>query len=145
MKICSLFLFLICLSFARKVEAQERMETSLTTAIISHEFSDLQFVKSSKRKFLNLSNSGFIRKVNPLTYVGASLLFFYQRVISEQISADCTYQTSCSETTKRAIEKYGLIKGALLGVHQLSTCVPGNVHEHPSHIINEQGKIINDL
>lgn len=91
----------------------------------------------------NESRSG--AKYNPLTYLAGGMLFVYQNVFSEQISASCTYHTSCSETTKQAIQKYGLVKGTLIGLHQLSNCNPGIVHDHEEHMISADGKIINSL
>jgi uncharacterized protein len=145
MKYNFLMIYFLSLLFINNCLAQYPDESSLTTTVLAHQFKDLHYSKPAKKKFLDLTKAGLLRKLNPVTYVGAGLLYFYQNVLSEQISADCTYQTSCSETTKKAIEKYGLIKGAILGIHQLGTCIPGNIHEHPSHLINEQGKIINEL
>lgn len=139
------FVFLLVICSQAVVYGQDEAARDLTKQIVNHQLEDLKEVTRAKRKFINLSDASFLQKINPLTYVGAGLLFFYQRVISEQISADCSYQTSCSEATKLAIEKYGLIKGSLVGIHQLSTCVPGNHKEHAEHKLNENGKIINDL
>ena len=145
MKSYSLLFFLFCFVFFGNSQGEQKSELGLNQTIVTHQFADLQYIENPKRSFLDLSQATFHQKINPLTYVGAGLLFFYQRVISEQISADCTYQMSCSEMTKRAIAKYGIIRGALIGVNQLSSCVPGNRHEHPPHIVNAKGKIINDL
>jgi putative component of membrane protein insertase Oxa1/YidC/SpoIIIJ protein YidD len=143
MNIRLVLLFLVYTHFC--AYGQNKVVVNLSQQIITHQVENLKETKRPKRKFINLSEVSVFQKINPLTYVGAGLLFFYQRVISEQISADCTYQVSCSEATKLAIEKHGLIAGSLIGVHQLSTCVPGNHKEHAAHKVNEKGKIINDL
>ncbi len=145
MKSYSLLICLFCFVFFGNSQEEQKSDLGLNQTIVAHQFADLQYIENPKRGFLDLSQATFLQKINPLTYVGAGLLFFYQRVISEQISADCTYQMSCSEMTKRAIAKYGIIRGALIGVNQLASCVPGNHHEHAKHKLNAKGKIINDL
>jgi putative component of membrane protein insertase Oxa1/YidC/SpoIIIJ protein YidD len=93
-----------------------------------------------KRKTLNVDN-----KFNPFIYVASGLLFVYQNILSEQISADCTYETSCSEYTKKCVAKHGFIKGSILGVHQLSCCSETVKQDLPEHRINKKGKIINEV
>ncbi len=51
----------------------------------------------------------------------------YQKYISKFISFlgfRCKYYPSCSEYTKQAINKYGLIKGFFLGVKRILKCNP---------------------
>jgi uncharacterized protein len=93
-----------------------------------------------KRKTLTIDN-----KFNPLTYLASGLLFIYQNLFSEQISADCTYETSCSEYTKKCVAKHGFIKGSILGIHQLSCCSETVKQDLPKHRINKKGKIINEV
>ena len=38
----------------------------------------------------------------------------------------CRFSPTCSEYTKQAIEKYGVIKGIWLGIKRISKCHPGN-------------------
>jgi|ETNmetMinimDraft_26_1059896.scaffolds.fasta_scaffold49910_2 hypothetical protein len=38
----------------------------------------------------------------------------------------CVFQPSCSEYTKQSIEKYGAIKGVVLGVKRVVRCNPIN-------------------
>lgn len=93
-----------------------------------------------KRKTLNVDN-----KYNPLIYLASGLLFVYQNIFSEQISADCTYETSCSEYTKKSVAKHGFIKGSIRGIHQLSCCSETVKQDLPKHRINKKGKIINEV
>ncbi len=102
-------------------------------------FSQYEMPIQKKRVMMQVGSA----KINPLTYVAAGLLFFYQNVLSEQISANCTYQMSCSEYTKKCIERYGIVKGTLIGLHQLSCCVPNISADHCEHKISENYKIIN--
>jgi len=49
---------------------------------------------------------------------------FYQRAISPAFPPSCRFTPSCSEYAYQAIEKYGLGRGAWLGVHRLLRCHP---------------------
>ena len=48
----------------------------------------------------------------------------YQRRISPLLGHKCKYYPSCSEYTKSAIEKYGPIKGMVLGLKRIVRCNP---------------------
>ena len=39
--------------------------------------------------------------------------------------AACRFTPTCSEYTKQAIEKYGAIRGVILGFKRISRCRPG--------------------
>lgn len=51
------------------------------------------------------------------------LIEFYQK-ISKYTPATCRFTPTCSEYTKQAIEKYGLIKGCWLGLKRIVKCHP---------------------
>jgi putative component of membrane protein insertase Oxa1/YidC/SpoIIIJ protein YidD len=134
------YFFIVCFF---QLSAQQ-IPNSLNKEIVSSVFNnkdDHSTIK--KRKLLDLRNKKLIQQLNPFLYVGAGLLFIYQNIISEQIQASCMYQVSCSEYTKKSIEKNGFLKGTLLGFHQLSNCFQGVIYEHPPFMINEDGKINN--
>ena len=44
------------------------------------------------------------------------LINFYQKKISPYLKTSCKYYPTCSEYTKQAIEKYGVVKGILKGI-----------------------------
>ena len=55
------------------------------------------------------------------------MILFYQKRLSPLISSTgikCKYYPSCSEYTKQAIEKYGVIKGCMLGIKRILKCNP---------------------
>ena len=58
------------------------------------------------------------------------LIFFiniYQKHISSLISKErihCKFHPTCSEYTKQAINKYGSVKGSLLGIKRILKCNP---------------------
>ena len=55
------------------------------------------------------------------------MINWYQKNISltlERKNIRCKYYPTCSEYTKQAIEKYGVIKGIALGIVRIIKCNP---------------------
>lgn len=55
------------------------------------------------------------------------LIIWYQKNISLWLDSKnirCKYYPTCSEYTKQAIEKYGVLKGGLLGIWRIIRCNP---------------------
>ena len=52
------------------------------------------------------------------------LINFYQKEISPWLGPRCKYEPTCSEYTKQAIEKYGAIKGTIIGIKRILRCNP---------------------
>ena len=55
------------------------------------------------------------------------MICFYQKHIAEWLSLkniNCKYYPTCSEYTKQAIEKYGILKGGFLGIIRILKCNP---------------------
>ncbi len=50
---------------------------------------------------------------------------FYQREISPTLGANCRYQPTCSRYAYEAIERYGALRGAWLGLRRVARCHPG--------------------
>ena len=132
-----LFLTMMC------NKSSSQSATSLNQKLITSAFKEDKYKEPLRRKVITFKKKSSY--YNPANYLGAGLLFFYQRVISEQIQAECTYNTSCSEFTKLSIEKYGIFKGGLKGINQLSECFPGAKSEHIRYYISSEDKIINKI
>lgn len=55
------------------------------------------------------------------------IINFYQKFISSymgHIGIHCKFEPTCSEYAKQAIEKYGAIKGSILGLKRILRCNP---------------------
>ncbi len=52
------------------------------------------------------------------------IIRFYQLAISPRIGSHCKYYPTCSEYTRQAVDKYGIIKGSLLGIIRILKCNP---------------------
>ena len=48
----------------------------------------------------------------------------YQKFLSPFLGKNCKYYPTCSEYTKQAVDKYGIIKGSILGIIRILKCNP---------------------
>lgn len=137
------FLVFVFLVFVKSADAQQIINSdSLRYLLISKTY--LEHKVSEKRNVLSFKNKPLTAKLNPIAYLSAGLLFFYQRVLSEQIQANCMYHTSCSGFTKSQIEKNGF-RGFLLGINQLNNCFDGIIYDYQVYQISADSKVINSI
>ncbi|CAM3402963.1 membrane protein insertion efficiency factor YidD [Pseudostreptobacillus hongkongensis] len=54
------------------------------------------------------------------------LISLYQRYISRYTPRACRFHPTCSEYSKQAVIKYGVIKGTYLAIKRISKCHPFN-------------------
>lgn len=59
-----------------------------------------------------------------MKWLALAVIRFYQRFISPALPSACIYEPSCSRYTYQAIERYGFIRGAWLGIKRISRCHP---------------------
>lgn len=53
------------------------------------------------------------------------IISIYQK-ISKLTPSVCRFSPTCSEYTKQALEKYGILKGVWLGIKRICKCHPFN-------------------
>jgi uncharacterized protein len=73
------------------------------------------------------------------------LFGFYRHTISEQISADCAFDLSCSRFSIHSIRRFGILKGGLLTADRLTRC--GNFaskNTAPIFYNNRTGRVIDE-
>lgn len=58
------------------------------------------------------------------TRLGLAVVNFYQNAISPMLPPSCRFRPTCSEYTKRAIQRHGLLRGTWLGVKRILKCHP---------------------
>lgn len=56
--------------------------------------------------------------------LGVLMINFYQKYISKSLGKRCIFYPTCSEYTKQAILKYGLIIGSIIGAFRILRCNP---------------------
>lgn len=56
--------------------------------------------------------------------VALFLIRSYKSVLSPILGRHCRFYPTCSEYTREAIEKFGLLKGMMLGIKRLLRCHP---------------------
>jgi putative membrane protein insertion efficiency factor len=77
---------------------------------------------SDKRNYIFKSQPKNFVNSNPVSLIYGGSLYIYQNLISQHFSADCLYDPSCSEFSKRAVKEFGLIKGGMLTIDRLDRC-----------------------
>ena len=65
-----------------------------------------------------------------LTFLVISLINFYKYLISPLLGNNCRFLPTCSEYTKEAIIKFGLIRGISLGFTRIIKCHPWGKSGH---------------
>jgi putative membrane protein insertion efficiency factor len=56
--------------------------------------------------------------------IGVIMINFYQKNVSKFLGKRCIFYPTCSEYTKQAILKYGLIMGSIIGFIRILKCNP---------------------
>ncbi len=78
---------------------------------------DATTIDSSERR------TGAVIAALPARFVLA-LIRLYQLTLSRLLGSRCRFHPSCSHYTAEAVERYGLLRGAWLGVRRVGRCHP---------------------
>jgi uncharacterized protein len=123
--------YLIVLSLGINIYAQQ-IDFMTDLEIINKKLSE-KVADPYRRPYIYKDEASVLKKINPVNIIFGVTLFVYQNLLSKQISADCLYTPSCSEFSKNAIRKYGLVKGIILSDDRLHRCnimVAGDLKKH---------------
>lgn len=95
---------------------------------------------------LSTRRKNIITVYNPVSLLMKGSMYLYQHVLTQQLSRSCPYEITCSNFSKQAIHRFGLIKGALLSADRVMRCNRISLLDVSPLDINEQtGAIADDL
>ena len=87
----------------------------------------------------------FQKSFHPFKAISFVTLFFYQKIISEQISAGCEFDLSCSNFGICSIKEFDIIKAICLTADRLTRCNGQAQSETENYLINHTtGKVIDE-
>ncbi|MBI9068053.1 MAG: membrane protein insertion efficiency factor YidD [Salinivirgaceae bacterium] len=81
-----------------------------------------------------------IFKFNPFDWA----LWVYKNGLSEQISANCEFEPSCSTFSLHALHELGYLKGLFLTADRLTRCNGNAIFEAPKYLITKDHAKIKD-
>lgn len=85
------------------------------------------------------------RTYNPVKLILYIPLFIYQGLLSEQVSANCEFEPSCSNFGVLSIKRLGIIKGLFLTADRLTRCNGEAQPEAKNYLMDHHtGKIIDE-
>lgn len=90
--------------------------------LLADSVSKRQIHPSERRDYVFKDQKKSLKNSNPISLIYGGSLYVYQNFISQHFSADCLYDPSCSEFSKKVVKEYGLLKGILLTVDRLGRC-----------------------
>ncbi len=125
------FLILLILFFTEKILHAQDTSDKDYALIISH-------YKQKTSDKVGTKNIYFY--INPFN----SLLVIYKKVFSEQISANCEFEPSCSSFSMGVLKELGLIKGLFLTADRLTRCNGSAFSETQPYLINDTNAKIKD-
>ena len=112
--------------------------------LLNQEFNDAAYKKRNV-KFLKTKSKNVIVRYNPISLTFGAMMYFYQKIVSQQIAANCPYEISCSAFSKACIQKFGLIKGVALSADRLTRCTQFTVIDMSELNLNINNKIIDSV
>jgi len=97
------------------------------------------------KRMLRTQSTNRLAAWNPIAVSLKGLMFVYQHIISQQLSASCPYEITCSNFSKTAIREFGMLKGVLMSADRLMRCnrialagiSPLDINEHTGAVIDD--------
>jgi len=59
-----------------------------------------------------------------MKFLVLDMLSIYKAIVSPLMPAACRFEPTCSEYTRKAVEKYGAIRGTWMGFKRIMRCQP---------------------
>ncbi|HTA84326.1 MAG TPA: membrane protein insertion efficiency factor YidD [Bacteroidia bacterium] len=128
-----LYLLPVISLFAQETEADKK----LLTRHIQNE----QYERATQKKYRPAIQVSY----NPVKILLFTPLFLYQKFISEQISAICEFEPSCSGFAVQSIKQLGIVKGLFMAADRLTRCNGEAQPETQFYLIDHHsGKVIDE-
>jgi putative membrane protein insertion efficiency factor len=109
-----LFSFFSLNALGQKIETKKDMDFFSSSKNLQSHF--------HKRDYIFNNEESALVKYNPVSMALGGLLYIYQNSISQQLSASCLFQPTCSDFSKHAIRDYGIFKGVFLSADRITRC-----------------------
>jgi|SRR6185312_127826 len=130
-----LVLLLFCINYGHTQQVNNDMQ-----AIHTHICNEQALQANTGKKKVKMQTS-----LNPIKLVLFVPLFIYQKFISEQISATCEFEPSCSNFGVQSLKVLGLLKGLFLTADRLMRCNGQAQPEAQYYLIDHYtGKVIDE-
>jgi len=73
-----------------------------------------------------LTNSGLAKSgiAGVPSRLAVGLIVAYQKLVSPNLSPSCRFQPSCSQFAMESIVRFGVVRGAWLGIKRIGRCQP---------------------
>lgn len=138
-------IILLCFVFSISLRINAQTTSGADTFLLKkQDFNDHTF-DARKPTFLFRYSKSVLIKYNPVTLSFGGLLFFYQKAISPQISANCPYEINCSNFGKQCIQHYGFIKGISLTADRLTRCTQFTLIDMVPIMLTKEKRIIDPV
>lgn len=73
-------------------------------------------------RVLEVQQSSFLAKYNPVSLLLKGTMYTYQHIISPQLSRSCPYEITCSNFSKQSIREFGILKGVFISADRILRC-----------------------
>ncbi|WP_266364546.1 membrane protein insertion efficiency factor YidD [Tellurirhabdus rosea] len=141
MKTVGLLFFLLLSAFAVQAQSSDwqlvagQPSGPPPTAYYDRPGNDADVLQSHRRSW--------IAQYNPVSLALKGAMLGYQRLVSQQLARSCPYDITCSNFSKQAIERFGVVKGVFLSADRIMRCNRiGLLDVHPLNIHPQRGTIL---
>lgn len=115
-------IMIVVLLFFSSLYYSKSQEIKSDLELIASEHKKENHYKKRQVHFVTSGAEQFWVKYNPVVLLAGSMLYVYQKAISQHFYATCYYRPSCSEFSRLLINEYGLVKGVAFSADRLMRC-----------------------
>ncbi len=86
----------------------------------------------------------FANTLNPLKIGLGGMMWFYQNMLSPQLSSSCIYHPTCSSFSIQLIREYGVVRGTLFTADRLTRCTRLTLLDIPEYRVSAGSRKIHE-